>query len=178
MFLKRYEKRLGFTNEKHLKTPKFLLKDDKIKQISTAFNHNLLLKENGDVIGFGASHPFKLILKGERTFAPKIIMSDPKIKRVFCSYEGTFVLMQDGSLFFHGKFFGTEYKNHLVISNPSINFVNHFIDSEWTPESHHLFSESFKISVFCFVCCLKVLNKKFDFKVPKYLTFIIVKSTI
>ena len=154
------------------------MKDDKIKQIATAFNHTLLLKENGDVIGFGLTEDGKLIQTDKKNIHPTIIMSDPKIKSVYCVTNGTFVLMQDGSLLIYGRssVFNSP-NNHLLFSNHSVKFINHFIDSDWTPESHHLFSESFKISVFCFVCCLKVLNKKFDFKVPKYLTFIIVKST-
>ena len=170
--------RLGYNNSSHIRTPKLLMKDETIIKISTAYNHTLIFKKNGDVIGFGLSVSGRFLVNEESTFPPKKIMSDPKLKSVFCGYNGSFFLMQDGSLFFHGRINEKEYKNHLVISNNSIKFINHMIDSEWTPESHHLFSEFFKISVLSFVCCLKVLNKKYKIKVPKYLIFMIVKFSV
>ena len=174
----RFEKKLGFVEKESKYKPNFLLKDDSIKQISTSFAHSLILKENGDVIGFGSNECFQLLENDDISMIPTTILSKSNVIRIFCGEKISFFLNKDGSLFSYGGYISNDFKNQILIPNHSVKFINQTDRCEWTPESHHLFSESFKISVFRFVCCLKVLNKNFDFKVPKYLIFMIVKSMI
>ena len=153
------------------------MKDESIKQISTAYNHTLILKENGDVIGFGSNENQKLV-QSEETIAPKTILSGSNVKQVFCCSGISFFLYNDGSLLMNGRISGEVFHSRLLLSNSSIKYFNETQINEWSPVNHHLFSRSFKQSTHCFVCCLKRINQKNNLKLPKYLLFMIVKFSI
>ena len=174
----RFEQRLGFADSKRRKTPTLLLKDESIKQISTAYNHTLILKENGDVLGFGSNGNQKLVQSKEITLTPQTVLNESNLKQVFSTYHASFFLNNDGSISMRGKFSEIDNKNHLLIQNSSIKYFNETQINEWSPENHHLFSRSFKQSTLCFVCCLKRINQKYNLKLPKYLLFMIVKFSV
>jgi hypothetical protein len=149
------------------------LKDENVKQISTAYEHTLILKKDGDVIGFGNTTGGKLNTKEKNFITPTKILSGFNVKQVFSSSSCSSFLTEDGSFFSHGKL--GDFNENAIFSNKLAKYFNQVEMVEWTPEEHRLFSESFKNLIFCFVCCLKKIGESFGFKIPKYLTFMIIK---
>ena len=101
-------------------------------------------------------------------------MEGSNVKQVFCSTLKSYILKSDGSLVSYGE----ALNEKLIIHNPSIKFFNQTEVTEWTPDTHCLFSTSFKSSVFGFVCCLKLVHKKNNLKIPKFILYEIVKFAV
>ena len=84
--------------------PTLLMNDPNITMVTAGGWHSMILKKNGDLLGFGYHTSGQLGIPvncDQKT--PTLIMNDPSIKFVVCGKEHTFVYKNTGELFGFGK---------------------------------------------------------------------------
>lgn len=137
---------------------------NKIKKISCGFNFTLLLLFDGSLYLSGISSSMTIF--GD--CKPKLILSDPNIYNIWTSDYYAVLLYYDGSF----KILGSD----IILSNDkSISYIyDSCVNVIWSPQNHHIFFEDFKK----YVRVLYLILKYKQYKIPKYLYYIIIRFMI
>eukprot|EP01091_Cochliopodium_minus_P008271 TRINITY_DN1844_c1_g1_i2.p1 TRINITY_DN1844_c1_g1~~TRINITY_DN1844_c1_g1_i2.p1 ORF type:complete len:312 (+),score=81.61 TRINITY_DN1844_c1_g1_i2:231-1166(+) len=172
---------LGITNGlKEIRTPTLLTKIEDIILISTSYDHNFILKKDGELVGFGINEELKISHKfpKDKVLLPQTIMKDENIQSVVCTTSGTLIHYNDGKIFARGCFISKVYLNEMIFNKPSIMFVGSGDIEPWSPRTHEHFPIEIKQSILQFVLVLKYFQKKFGFKITKYLLHSIIELSL
>jgi len=158
----------------------------KVKQIVCGEDHTIILKESGEVIGFGYNHSGQLGGKPTRDVVyPLLLLTSNDAKTISCGVDTSIIYLNNGELLGFGDDFQKDHKweeivkPKLLIKDDNINFLdNALVERNWTSNKHNEFSESFKQRVLLFVLHLKRNQLKIGLKIPKFVLFEIIKKTI
>jgi len=158
----------------------------KVKQIVCGEDHTIILKESGEVIGFGYNHSGQLGGKPTRDVVyPLLLLTSNDAKTISCGVDTSIIYLNNGELLGFGSNFQKDQKWEeivkpiLLIKDDNINFLdNALVERNWTSNKHNEFSESFKQRVLLFVLHLKRNQLKIGLKIPKFVLFEIIKKTI
>lgn len=159
-----------------------------IETICCGFNHTLILKSDGELIGFGINSEGQLGTGNKQhQYKPVFILKDPKIKQVSSSVSSSMILKEDEEVWVWGKNdcgkLGTgnkedQHKPVLMMKNENIFSINGgrrvLI---WSPEDHKYFSSSFQQRILLFLLFLKRNQSQTGLKIPKPVIHEIIKRS-
>ena len=102
-----------------LLSPFSVMVDPTIKQIACGYNFSLILKNNGELLGFGANTFNQLAIPNcIKIKVPTIIMNDPKIEQIYCGGYHSIVLKSNGEIYRTGYL--NDANEHFELLNDSI----------------------------------------------------------
>eukprot|EP01091_Cochliopodium_minus_P020830 TRINITY_DN9229_c0_g1_i1.p1 TRINITY_DN9229_c0_g1~~TRINITY_DN9229_c0_g1_i1.p1 ORF type:complete len:413 (+),score=77.90 TRINITY_DN9229_c0_g1_i1:115-1239(+) len=113
------------------------MKDSEIKEIITGYEHVLIHKINGEIIGMGSNNTGQLdinptkSLDAKKVKQPKVLIKDKQIKRVYAGYAHTLIEKYNGELTFIGRYLGDSDDD---VRNDTLSFVDTQINSIVTGE--------------------------------------------
>ena len=175
---------LSLPKKDHYLTPTFVMKDEKIFNITGGTYVSFLLMRDGSLFVCGKNDFNQLgVKKVGNVFKFEFVMGE--VKQVFAQNHFNAVLKKNGQVFILGKFecnqlSGKEgdLQRQLQVGEPvKLLMGNDSIKTEWKFECHKEFDEEFQESVFCFLLCMK-RNVPTHLKLPKPIFSIVINLTI
>ena len=94
---------LGVGENQDRNKPELLMTDPEIKQIICGYQHNIIYRNNGDVLVFGKNLSGQLGLGDYRNRnKPELLMTDPEIKQIICGAYHTMIWRNNGDVLVFG----------------------------------------------------------------------------
>jgi len=105
-------------------TPTLIMIDPNIKEIASGAAHTLILKHNGELLGFGNNRSKQLENSNQDDLATiTMIMNDPNIDKIFCGACYSLILKKTGELQLLGKLIIDDTREQ-IRSNHLSTFTN------------------------------------------------------
>jgi len=160
-----------------------------IKQISCGTHHVMILKNNGELIGYGDNNCGQLGLNEKQyLILPTLLMTNRNIISISCYQNNSMIYFDNGELlgfgyeFHHQSLLKSEWEvtnSTLIIKNNNMHIIkSESFERVWSHETHKTFPNTFKQKILLFVVHLKRNYVKTKIKIPKFVLFEIIKLTI
>jgi len=141
-----------------------IIKD--VKSISNGSNHTLILKHNGDLIGYGSNRSKQLFTSKflhTEIWIPTLIKNDTTIKHIYCGCYSSMILKYDGELIISQN----GDNNYISIKFENIKAINGMeIMPSWSRITHKYYTETSQQQIFTF---LLIIKRNELIKPPKYI---------
>jgi len=115
------QKHKGY-NKEYTKEPILLMTDRDIKMISSGSCHTLILKNNGELWGFGQNELKELGESLPINVLNQQIMTDINIDSVYCGAYYSLILKKNGKLILFGNFSFEDHEKQQIFDHPLLSF--------------------------------------------------------
>ena len=147
--------------------------------------HTVLVKENNDVLVFGANDYGQLGLgHNDDQNKPQTLMQGIAIRQIACGCNHTIILQDDNDVLIFGRndngrlgLGHNDKQNKPIRLMQNVALLQGYItNSKWSSENHHQFSTTFRNRIYCFLLAHKRNQNSTGLKIPKFVLFEIFKK--
>jgi len=151
------------------------------RSICSGADHTMILKNNGELCGFGYNAQEQLGLDHSDSVNGVIsIMND--VDKVICGFNST-VILKNNELWFAGDIYGCgkygRRRLHLLKKFDDVKIIGingiRFGNIEWKPEYNDKLSKETKDIIFMFLMVCRYFDVKYKVKMVKYMKYEVIK---